>query len=173
MQPVIAAQKLAQVDAGEVVLRDRAVLAVVGDLARADPVTGLQVIGAEAVRRRFLRRGEDDGRAVHVVAAQHAHGALAERIVRHDAEKAAVHAEVGQRQRNVGLAAAVTCLKGGRDTDLFVVRRRQAKHDLAEGDEARRRLSVTIRFFHGIPSFNRKWFPHHEKRKTVAPPRGD
>ena len=73
--------------------------------------------------------------AVHIVGAQPAHSALAQTVVGYYAEKGAVHAKVCQRQRNVGLAAAVTGLKGRCHADLFVVRRGQAQHDLTTGDE--------------------------------------
>ena len=56
-------------------------------------------------------------------------------IVGHDDEEGGIHAEVRQRQRDVGLAAAVAGLKAGCHTDLLVVRRGQAQHDLTTGDE--------------------------------------
>ena len=43
--------------------------------------------------------------------------------------------KVGQCQRNVGLTAAVAGLKGGGHADLFIVRRGQSQHHLADGDE--------------------------------------
>ena len=96
MQPVEAVQQRVQVDAGEVVLGDGAVLAVVGDLGGADAVAGLEVIGAQTVGGHVLLGGQDHGGAVHVVGAQHAHRALAQAVVGHHAEEGAVHAEVGQ-----------------------------------------------------------------------------
>ena len=135
VQPVKALQQRAQIDVRKIVFGHGAVLAVVNDLAGADAVARLQVIRAQTVGRRFLRRGQDHRGAVHVVGAQPAHGALAEAVAWHDGEERAVHAEVGQREGDVGLAAAIAGLKPGGHADFFVVRRRQAKHDFAHRDE--------------------------------------
>ena len=135
VQPVEAVQQGVQIHLGEVVLGDGAVLAVVDDLGRADAVAGLQIISTQAVRGGLVRLGEDHGGAVHVVGTQPAHRALAQTVVGHHTEEGAVHAQVGQSQRNVGLAAAVAGFKGRCHTDLLIVRRGQAQHDLAAGDE--------------------------------------
>ena len=73
--------------------------------------------------------------ARYVVGTQPAHGALAQTVVGHHAEEGAVHTKVSQCQCNIGLAAAVAGLKAGCHTDLLVVRRGQAQHDLTAGDE--------------------------------------
>ena len=72
---------------------------------------------------------------MHIVGAQPAHGTLAQAVVGHHAEERAVHAQVCQCQRDVGLAAAVAGLKVGSHAQLFVVRLGQAQHDLAAGDK--------------------------------------
>ena len=94
VQPVEALQQLVQIDLREIVLGDGAVLAVIDDLGGADAVAGLEVVCTQTVGGRLIRLGEDHGGAVDVVGAQPAHGAFAEAVVRHDAEKGAVHAEV-------------------------------------------------------------------------------
>jgi len=135
VQPVEAIQQSVQIDLREVILRDDAVLAVVDDLGSADAVAGLQIVGAQPVRGGLVRLGQDHGGAVDIVGAQPAHGALAQTVVGHYAEEGAVHAQVCQRQCDVGLAAAVAGLEAGSHADLFVVRRGQAQHDLTAGDE--------------------------------------
>ena len=135
VQPVEALQQSVQIDLREIVLGDGTVLAVVDDLGRADAVAGLQIISTQTVGRSLVRLGEDHGGAVHIVGTQPAHGALAQAVVGHHAEEGAVHTKVSQCQCNVGLAAAVAGLKAGCHTDLLVVRRGQAQHDLAAGDE--------------------------------------
>ena len=70
-----------------------------------------------------------------VVAAEHPDRAFSETVVRHNRKKSAVHAEVGERQSDVGFASAVTCFKIGRHADLLVVRRSQTKQDLADRDK--------------------------------------
>ena len=135
MQPVEAIQQSVQIDLREVILGDGAVLAVVDDLGSADAVAGLQIVGAQPVRGGLVRLGQDHGGAVDIVGAQPAHGALAQTVVGHYAEESAVHAQICQRQCDVGLAAAVAGLEAGSHADLFVVRRGQAQHDLTAGDE--------------------------------------
>ena len=154
VQPVEALQQLVQIDLGEIVLGDGAVLAVIDDLGGADAVAGLEVVCTQTVGGRLIRLGEDHGGAVDVVGAQPAHGALAEAVVRHDAEEGAVHAEVCQCEGDVGLAAAVAGLKVGGHAELFVVRRGQAQHDLAAGDEFRSGRLVAqngVEMFHNGP----------------------
>ena len=154
VQPVEALQQLVQIDLGEIVLGDGAVLAVIDDLGGADAVAGLEVVCTQTVGGRLVRLGEDHGGAVDVVGAQPAHGAFAEAVVRHDAEEGAVHAEVCQREGDVGLAAAVAGLKVGGHAELFVVRRGQAQHDLAAGDEFRSGRLVAqngVEMFHNGP----------------------
>ena len=154
VQPVEALQQLVQIDLREIVLGDGAVLAVIDDLGGADAVAGLEVVCTQTVGGRLIRLGEDHGGAVDVVGAQPAHGALAEAVVRHDAEEGAVHAEVCQRKGDVGLAAAVAGLKVGGHAELFVVRRGQAQHDLAAGDEFRSGRLVAqngVEMFHNGP----------------------
>ncbi len=135
VQPVEAIQKLSQVHAGEIILRDRAVLAVIDDLGGADPVAGLQIIGPQPVGRRLGRRREDHRRAVHVIGAQPADRALAQTVVGYDSEKGAVHAQIGKGQRDVRLAPAVAGFKARGHADLLIVGRGQAQHDLADRDE--------------------------------------
>ena len=135
VQPVEALQQLVQIDLREIVLGDGAVLAVIDDLGGADAVAGLEVVSTQTVGGGLIRLGEDHGGAVDVVGAQPAHGALAEAVVRHDAEEGAVHAEVCQRKGDVGLTAAVAGFKIRRHAELFVVRRGQTQHDLAAGDK--------------------------------------
>ena len=108
---------------------------VIDDLAGTDAVAGLKIIGAQTVAGGFLLGGENHRRAVHIVAAQPAHGTFAQRVVGHHAEEGGIHTQVGQCQRNVGLAAAVAGLKGGGHTDFLIVRRGQAQHYLADGDK--------------------------------------
>ena len=129
-------------------------LAVIDDLGGADAVAGLEVVCTQTVGRSLIRLGEDHGGAVDVVGAQPAHGAFAEAVVRHDAEEGAVHAEVCQREGDVGLAAAVAGLKVGGHAELFVVRRGQAQHDFAAGDEFRSGRLVAqngVEMFHNGP----------------------
>ena len=64
--------------------------------------------------------------------AQHADGTFSQAVIGHNAEKCAVHAKICQRQRNIGLAAAIACLKIGRHTDFFIIRRCQTQHDLTD-----------------------------------------
>ena len=135
VQPVKAVEQLVQIDLRQVVLGQGAVHTVINDLAGADAVAGLQIVGAQTVAGGLLFGGEDHRRAVYVVAAQPAHSAFAQRVVGHDAEEGGIHAEVRQRQRDVGLAAAVAGLKGGGHADLLIVRRGQTQHHLADGDE--------------------------------------
>src|SRR5699024_8367100 len=135
VQPVEAVQQGVQVHAGKIVLGDGAVLAVVSHFGGADAVARLQIVGAQPVGGHVLLGGQDHGGAVHVVGAQPPHRALAQAVVGHHAEKGAVHAQVGQGQGDVGFAAAVAGLKAGGHADLLVVRRGQAEHDLAAGDE--------------------------------------
>ena len=135
MQPVIALQQRIQVHPGKVVFGDGTVLAVIGHLAGADAVAGLQIVGAQAVGGGLLRAGEDHRGAVHVVGAEHAHRALAQGVVGHHAEEGAVDAQVCQGQGDIGLAAAVAGLEAGGHPDLLIVGRGQAQHDLPEGDE--------------------------------------
>ena len=135
VQPVKAFQQSVQINLREIVLGDGTVLAVVDDLGRADAVAGLQIIGAQAVGLCLVRLGKDHGGAVHIIGTQPAHGALAKAVVGHHAEEGAVHTKVSQCQCNVGLAAAIAGLKAGCHTDLLVVRRGQAQHNLAAGDE--------------------------------------
>ena len=135
MQPGEILKQRVQINGAEVEFRDGAVLPVIGHLAGADPEAGLQIVAAEAVGRRLLRRTQDHRRAVDVVAAEHTDGALAEAVVRNDREKCTVDPEVGQRQRDVGLAAAVAGFEAGGHADLLIVGRRQAEHDLADGDK--------------------------------------
>ena len=135
VQPVEAVEQLIEVDLRQVILGQGAVHAVVDDLAGADAVAGFQIIGAKAVAGGLLLGGKDHRRAVDVVAAQPANRAFAQRVVRHNAEKRGIHAEVCQRQRNVGLAAAIAGLEGRGHADLLVVRRGKAQHDLTDGDK--------------------------------------
>ena len=135
VQPVKAVQQGIQVHVGVVVLGKGAVFAVIGDLAGPDAVTGFQVIGAQAMGGGLLGGGENHGGAVHVVGAQPPHRAFAQTVVGHHTEKGAVNAQVGQCQRNVGLAASVAGLKAGSHADFFVVGRSQTQHDFTDGDE--------------------------------------
>ena len=135
VEPVEALQQGVQVHPAVVVLHEGAVHPVIGDLAGPDAVAGLQVVGAQAVGGGLLRGGEDHGGAVDVVAAQHAHSALAHTVVGDHAEEGAVDAQIGQSQGDVGLAAAIAGLEAGGHADLFVVRRCEPQHDLADGDE--------------------------------------
>ena len=160
MQPVKAVEQLVQIDLRQVVLGQGAVHTVINDLAGADAVAGLQIVGAQTVAGGLLFGGEDHRRAVYVVAAQPAHSAFAQRVVGHDAEEGGIHAEVRQRQRDVGLAAAVAGFKAGCHADLFVVRRGQTEHDLAAGDKF---LAVGLAAEDGIVVFHnappKKSFP--------------
>ena len=135
VQPVVAVQQSIQIHLREIVLGNGTVLAVIDDLGRADAVAGLQIISTQTVGRSLVRLGQDHRGAVHVVGTQPAHGALAQTVVGHHAEEGTVHTKVSQCQCNVGLAAAVAGLKAGCHTDLLVVRRGQAQHDLTAGDE--------------------------------------
>ena len=151
VQPVEPVEQGVQVHGGEVELGQGAVLAVVDDLAGADAVAGLQVIGAQAVGGGLLLGGKDHRRAVHVVGAQPADGAFAQGVVGHHAEEGGIHPQVGQRQGNVGLAAAVAGFKAGGHADLLVIGRGQAQHDFADGDEFLRALLALqdrIEMFH-------------------------
>ena len=157
VQPVVALQQGVQIHLRKIILGNGAVFAVVDDLGSADAVAGLQIISTQTVRGGLVRLGQDHGGAVHIVGAQPAHSALAQTVIGHYAEKGAVHAKVCQRQRNVGLAAAIAGLKSGCHADLFVVRRGQAQHDLTTGDEL---LAIgfaakdRIEMFHNAPPDN-------------------
>ena len=135
VEPVKALQQRAQIDIRKIILRHGAVLSVIDDLARADSVSGFKVIGAQTVSRRFFRCGKNHRRAVNVVGTQPADGAFAQTVIRNDREERAVYAEVGERERDIGFAAAVACLKSGCHANLFVVWRRQTEHDFAHGDK--------------------------------------
>ena len=153
MQPVKAVQQGVQIHFGKVILRKSGVLAVVSNLAGADAVTGFQVIGAQTVGRGFLRGGKDHRGAVHIIGAQPAHRTFAQRVVGHHAEKRAVHAQVGKSQGNVGLAASIAGFKVGSHTDLFIVRRGQAQHDLTNRNKFSRAVVMQeqgVKMFHNI-----------------------
>ena len=152
VQPVEAVKQLIQIDLGQVVLGQGAVHTVIDDLAGADAVAGLKVIGAQAVAGGFFLGGEDHRRAVDVIAAEPADGAFAQGVVGHNAEEGGIHAEVRQSQRNVCLAAAVTGLESGSHADLFIVRRGQAQHHFADSDKLLRAAVAhqdRIAVFHG------------------------
>jgi len=157
VQPVVALQQGVQIHLRKIVLGNGAVFAVVDDLGSADAVAGLQIISTQTIRGGLVRLGQDHGGAVHIVGTQPAHSAFAQTVVGHYAEEGAVHAKVCQRQRNVGLAAAVAGLKSGCHADLFIVRRGQAQHDLTTGDEL---LAIgfaakdRIEMFHNAPPDN-------------------
>ena len=135
MQPIKILKQGVQIDLGQVVLGQCAVHTVVNDLAGADAVAGFQIVGTQAVAGGFLLGGKDHRRAMYVVAAQPAHGAFAQRVVGYHAKKRRIHAKICQCKGYICLAAAVACLKRGGHTDLFVVGRGQAQHDLTDGDE--------------------------------------
>ena len=154
VQPVKALKQLLQIDLGQVVLGQGAVHAVIDDLTGADAVAGLEVIGAQAAAGGLLLGREDHRRTVHVVAAQPADGAFTQGVVGHHAEEGGVHAQVGQGQGNVGLAAAVAGLEAGCHTDLFIIRRGQAQHDFANGNKFLRTIIAKqdrVGMFHGLP----------------------
>ena len=161
MEPVKALQQCVQIYLGEIVFCDGAVLAVIGDLAGADAVARLQVVGAKPVGGGFLRSRENHRGAMDVVAAQHAHCAFAQAVVGHHAEKGGVHAKVGQREGDVGLAAAVAGFESGGHPDLLIVGRGQAEHDLTDGNEfagtvtvSKQRIAVFHRYLRKI---HKKW----------------
>ena len=135
VQPVKAVKQRIKIDLAQVVLGQSAVHTVIDDLAGADAVAGLKIIGTQTMAGGLLLGGEDHRRAVYIVAAQPAHGAFAQRVVGHHAEEGGIHPKVGQCQRNVGLTAAVAGLKGGGHANFFIVRRGQSQHHLADGDE--------------------------------------
>ena len=135
MKPCVVFQQVFDVESIEIIFAESAVLPVVSDFAGADPVSGFQIVRSEPVRRRLFRCAQDDRSAVDVVAAEHPDRAFSETVVRHNRKKSAVHAEVGERQSDVGFASAVTCFKIGRHADLLVVRRSQTKQDLADRDK--------------------------------------
>ena len=154
VQPVETVQQAVQIHLREIVLGDDAVLAVIDDFGGADAVAGLQIIGTQTVGRGLVRLGQDHRGAVDVVGAQPAHRAFAKAVVRHDAEEGAVHTKVGQCEGDVGLAAAVACLKARCHSDLFVVRRGQTEHDLTTGDEFLPGVLVAkdrVEMFHNDP----------------------
>ena len=153
MQPVKAVQQGVQIHFGKVILSKSGVLAVVSNLAGADAVTGFQVIGAQTMGRGFLRGGKDHRGAVHIIGAQPAHRTFAQRVVGHHAEKRAVHTQVGKSQGNVGLAASIAGFKVGSHTDLFIVRRGQAQHDLTNRNKFSRAVVMQeqgVKMFHNI-----------------------
>ena len=82
--------------------------------------------------RRLFRCGQNDRRAVHVIASEHADGTLAQGIIRYDAEERAVDFQVGQCQRDIRFTSAVADFKVGRHTDLVIIRRGQTHHDFTE-----------------------------------------
>ena len=135
VQPVKAIQQRGQIHIRKVIFRHSGMLAVVNHLARPNAIARLQIVCAQPVRRRFLRRGENHRRAVHIVGAQQTHCRLAQRVIRHNREERAVDAQIRQRQRNVCLRTTVGCLKVVRHAELLVVRRRQAEHDFTNGNE--------------------------------------
>ena len=135
VQPVEFLEQGFEIISAEIVFRDSGMLAVIDDLAGADAVAGLEIISAQAMGRRLLRAGEDHRRAVHVVGTQPAHSAFAQRVVGHDGEKRAVYLQVGQRERDIGFAAAVAGFKSVCHADLVIVGRGQPQHDFTHGDE--------------------------------------
>ena len=135
VQPVKAIQQRGQIHIRKVIFRHSGMLTVVNHLARPNAIARLQIVCAQPVRRRFLRRGENHRRAVHIVGAQQTHCRLAQRVIRHNREERAVDAQIRQRQRNVCLRTTVGCLKVVRHAELLVVRRRQAEHDFTNGNE--------------------------------------
>ena len=135
MQPVEALQQGIQVHPGKIVLGDGAVPAVVGHLAGADAVAGLQIIGAQPVGGGFLGGGQDNGSTVDVVGPEHPHRTFSQGIVGDDGEKGAVHPQIGQRKGDIGLAAAVAGLKAVCHPDFTVVGRGETEHDLPEGNK--------------------------------------
>ena len=160
VQPVKTVQQSIQIHLRKIVLGNGAVFAVIDDLGGADAVAGLQIVSTQTIRGSLVRLGEDHRGAVHIVGAEPAHGALAQTVVGHHAEERAVHAQVCQCQRDIGLAAAVAGLKVGSHAQLFVVRRGQAQHDLAAGDKllsggllAKDRIEM----FHNAPPKRRFW----------------
>ena len=132
MQPVKAVQQRVDIDMAEIKFSDCAVLAVINDLTRTDAIAGLEIIRSQAMRRRFLRCAQNHRRTVDVVAAQHAHSALAKAVVWHDTEKRTVYAEVRERKRNIRFTAAIARFKIARHADFLIVRRCQPKHDLPD-----------------------------------------
>ena len=153
MQPVKAVQQGVQIHFRKVILRKSGVLAVVSNLAGADAVSGFQVIGAQTVGRGFLRGGKNHRGAVHIIGAQPAHRTFAQRVVGHHAEKRAVHTQVGKSQGNVGLAASIAGFKVGSHTNLFIVRRGQAQHDLTNRNKFSRAVVMQeqgVKMFHNI-----------------------
>ena len=136
VEPVKAGEQGFQIIAGEVILRDRAVLPVIGNFGGADSVTGFKVVGSQSVRRGFLRTGQDDRRAVDVVGPEPADGAFSEGVVGDDAEKGTVDPQICQRQGDIRFASAVTGVELGSHADLFIIWRSQAQHDLTGSDES-------------------------------------
>ena len=55
MQPVKAVKQGIQIYFAEIIFGDRAVLAVLGDLACTDAITGFQIVGAKPVGGCFFR----------------------------------------------------------------------------------------------------------------------
>ena len=150
MQPGKPVQQGVDIHSGKVKLRDGAVTAVVDHLAGPDAVAGFQIVAAQPVGGGLLRGAEDHWSAVHVIAAQHADGALSQTVVGDHTEKRTVHAQIGQSQGNIGLAAAITGFKAGGHPDLLVVGRGQAQHNFADGNE----FAVTFAVQKGISVFH-------------------
>ena len=133
MQPVITIQQFIQVDFAEIVFCKGTVFAVISNFARADPIACFQIVGSKPVRGCFLRGTENHGCAVYIIAPEHAHGTFSETVIGDNAEKSAVHAEIGECQCNIGLTSAIAGFKSGGNADFVIVWRGQAKHDLADG----------------------------------------
>lgn len=92
VQPVKVFQQGIEIDGGKVEFGNRAMLAVVRHLAWTDAVAGFQIIRSQTVRWRLFRCREQDGRAMHVVAAQHADSRLAQAVVGDDGKERAIDA---------------------------------------------------------------------------------
>ena len=135
MEPVKAVQQRRGIHLVEVIFRNGAVLPVINDFAGPDAVARFKIVGPQAMGRGLLMRGENHRRAMDVVAAQHADCAFPQRVVRHHAEKRAVHAQIGKRQGNIGFASAIAGFETVGNTDFSVVGRSQPQHDFSKGNK--------------------------------------
>ena len=77
----------------------------------------------------------DDFARVHAEAPQLADAGIADIVIGQDGHKGRFHAVVGQRNADVGLAAAKGGLQYGRLEETFISGALEAKHDLAKSND--------------------------------------
>ena len=110
---------------------DGGVLAVIDAAIAALRGADLEVVGAKAVA------GAHDAGGVDAIHGKRAQGAVADAVSRDDGDVRGVIALVREREGRVGFGAAVTRVEARGLLEAEVVRRREAHHDLAKGEDLR------------------------------------